>query len=67
MPTTLKSAWVFEFRTKAAKSGGPERIRLWRAIAGLFCAGPVNRFAPKTPGKLPLSAESDLAESVAGV
>ena len=52
-------------RTKSAKSGGPERIGLRRAIFGLLRAGPVNRSALKTPGNLPLSAASGLAESAA--
>ena len=47
------------------KSGGPERIGLWRAIFGLLRAGPVNRSAVKTPGNLPLSVALRLAESMA--
>ena len=57
--------WVFEFRTKMAKSGGPERIGLRRAIFGRLRVGPVNRSAPKTPGNLPLSAAVGRAESAA--
>jgi hypothetical protein len=56
---------VFEFRTKMPKSGGPERIGLWRAIFGLLRAEAVNRSAAKTAGNLPLSAASNQAESVA--
>jgi len=38
---------------------------LRRAIFGRLRARPVNRSAPKTPGNLPLSAASGLAESTA--
>ena len=67
VPTALKPAYYlgFEFRTKSAKSGGPERKGLQRAIFGLLRVGPVNRFIPKTPGNLPLSAASGRAESTA--
>jgi hypothetical protein len=57
--------WIFAFRTETAKSGGPERKGLRRAIFGLLRDGPVNRSAPKTPGNLPLSAALGLAESMA--
>jgi hypothetical protein len=67
VPTTLKPAVYlgFGFRTKAAKSGGPERTGLRRAIFRRLRAGPVNRSAVKTPGNLPLSAAVGLAESTA--
>ena len=48
-----------------AKSGGPERIGLRRAIFGLLRAGAVNRSVPETPGNLPLSAALGRAESAA--
>jgi len=47
------------------KSGGPERIGLQRAILGPRRILPVNRFAPKTAGNLPLIAVVALAESMA--
>jgi hypothetical protein len=57
--------WVSAFRTKAAKSGGPERMSLRRATFDRSRARPVNRSAPKTPGHLPLSAMLGQAESTA--
>ncbi len=56
---------VFEFRTKSAKSGGPESTGLHRAIFGRLRLGPVNRPDPKTPENPPLSAAVGLAESAA--
>src|SRR3954464_3343572 len=55
----------FRLRTRSAKSGGPERIGLRRAIFGRLRVRPVNRSAPKIPGYLPLSAALDQAESTA--
>jgi hypothetical protein len=52
-------------RRGLAKSGGPERIGLRRAIFRCLRLWPVNRSAPKTPGNLPLSAALGLAESTA--
>jgi len=59
--------YVFEFRTKTPKSSGPERNGRRRAIFRCLHAGPVNRFAPKTPGNLPLSAALGQAESAARI
>ena len=62
---TRPFTWVFEFRTKSHKSGGPERIGLRRAISGRLRDEPVTRSAPRTPGDLPLSPAVDQAESTA--
>jgi hypothetical protein len=67
VPIALKPAFYlgFESRTKSAKSGGPERSGLRRAIFRRLRAGPVNRSAPRTPGNLRLSAAVGLAEGAA--
>ncbi len=56
---------AYDLRTESSKSGGPERISLRRAIFALLRPRPVNRSTPNTPGNLPLSGASGLAESMA--
>ena len=64
-PRGQPPTWALVLRTKSAKSRGPERVGLRRAIFSRLRVRPVNRSDQKTLGNLPLSAVPGQAESTA--